>query len=338
MSTIIKIKDRDIMKNYLILILLCGASIIFIPLIMINRSDISPVASTTTAQPTQESISAEATDDTISVFRTVSNKAEEVSVFEYVCGSVAAEMPLAYNEEAIKAQAVACYTNALRQKQTSNGEKGDISDDTATHQGYIDEAQRKEKWGDDFEKYEKKLQSAVKAVENEALYYNGQLCVAAFCAISNGNTENAESLWGTKVPYLVSVKSEGDSLSPTYASTVSFSEYEFNKIIKSLQLSADSTVSLEDTIKITGKSKAGTVLTVELYGKSFTGEQIRKAFSLRSPTFTVKATKKAVTFSVSGYGHGIGMSQYGANYYAEKGWDYKKILEHYYTGVEIVKK
>ncbi len=323
------------MKNYLILILLCGISILLIPLAMVTRNTV-PVSTTTTYSQTQADKQATTQPpETISVFRTLTNTAEEITLFEYVCGSVAAEMPLAYNEEAIKAQAVTCYTNALRQKLTGNGEKGDISDDTTVHQGYIDKAERQRKWGTDFEKYEKKLQDAVKAVEGEALYYEGKLCVAAFCAISNGNTENAENLWGTKVPYLVSVKSEGDPLSPTYASTVSFSKDEFLKIAEKLGVEAKNLEDLANVIKNTKTSQSGTVLTSEICGEKFTGEQIRKAFSLRSPTFTIKTTKNAVTFSVSGYGHGIGMSQYGANYYAEKGWDYKKILKHYYSGVEI---
>ena len=326
------------MKSYLILILFCAISIIFIPLALVDKD--TTASTKTTATTTLESVqttTSTSPEDTISVFRTVSNKAEEISLFEYVCGSVAAEMPLAYHEEALKAQAVACYTNALRQMLISNGKNCDISDDTAVHQGYIDEAERKEKWGADFEKYEKKLQNAVKAVKGEALYYDNKLCVAAFCAISNGTTENAENLWGTGAPYLVSVKSEGDTLSPAYASTVSFSKEEFIKIAKSLKLDTKNITSLVDQIKITKKSDAGTVLKATLCGKELTGDEIRKAFSLRSPTFTVKATENAVTFSVSGYGHGIGMSQYGANYYAQKGWDYKKILEHYYNNAKIIK-
>jgi stage II sporulation protein D len=96
--------------------------------------------------------------------------------------------------------------------------------------------------------------------------------------------------------------------------------------------------NLKDSIKITKKSLSGTVLKITVGGKELTGEEIRKAFSLRSPTFTVKTTKNAVTFNVSGYGHGIGMSQYGANYLAENGYSYKDILEHYYSGTEIIKK
>lgn len=328
------------MKNYLILILFCAISILFIPLALMDKVDSSMY--NTTTLPVNESISepnSNEKEETISVFRSVSKKAEEITLFEYVCGSVAAEMPLAYNEEAIKAQAVACYTNALRQMNINNDESaGDISDDTSVHQGYIDESQRKEKWGDSFEKHEEKLKNAVKAVEGEALYYNGELCVAAFCAISNGKTENAKNLWGTAVPYLVSVDSKGDKLSPSYASTVSYTKEEFLKIVNASGAKAESTDDLTKAIKITKSSDIGTVLKAEINGKAFTGEELRKLFSLRSPTFTVKATKNTVTFNVSGYGHGIGMSQYGANYYAEEGYNYKEILEHYYKGVEIIKK
>ena len=326
------------MKSYLILIFCCAVSILFIPLIMIGaKPSQKPQASTTnsaTIITTQKSTKKE---ETISVFRTVSNKTESIPMLEYVCGSVAAEMPLAYHEEAIKAQAVACHTNALRQKSISKAQdKSHISDDTTVHQGYIDKAQRKEKWGEDFEKYENKLQKAVKEVENEALYYKDDLCVAAFCAISNGKTENAESLWNTPIPYLTTVESEGDALSPRYLSTLSFSKDEFNEIaikIKALENPAD---DLTDVIKITKKSSAGTVLKAEINGKEFTGEEIRKAFSLRSPTFKIETTNNTVTFTVYGYGHGIGMSQYGANYLAENGYSYQEILKHYYTGAKII--
>ncbi len=324
------------MKKYLILILFCAISILVVPTLVVTpKEGVNPIPQTTQQANNTTSQKNTEGNSTISVFRSLESKTEEITLFEYVCGSVAAEMPLAYNEEAIKAQAVACYTNAIRQKQLGNTKNGDISDDTATHQGYIDVEQRKEKWGDSFEKYEKKLQEAVKAVEGEALYYDNKPCVAAFCAISNGKTEDAECIWGTAVPYLVSVDSKGDKLSPTYASTVSFTNDEFLKIIEENGASIKNS-DIASSVKITEKSDIGTVLKVSAGNKSFTGEEIRKMFSLRSPTFTIKATKNAVTFSVSGYGHGIGMSQYGANYFAENGYNYQEILEHYYTGVEII--
>ncbi len=323
------------MKSYLILIICCALSILFIPLLMAKAEPTEKVQTSTTKAVTVTTTQKK--EDTISVFRTTSNKTESVAMLEYVCGSVAAEMPLAYHEEAIKAQAVACYTNALRQKSVSKAQdKSHISDDTTVHQGYIDKAQRKEKWGEDFEKYEQKLKKAVEEVENEALYYDNALCVAAFCAISNGKTEDSKNLWDTSLPYLISVESEGDTLSPKYTSTVSFSKDEFNEIAMNLKAFEKPADDLTDIVKITKKSSIGTVLKAEINGTEFTGEEIRKAFSLRSPTFKVKTTKDTITFTVYGYGHGIGMSQYGANYLAENGYDYKEILEHYYTGAKII--
>ncbi len=325
----------------MLLIILCAMAIIFIPLAMVN-GEISPdykgTNSNATAfqKDTTQEKSPSKNEETIAVFRTVSNKTINLTMHEYVCGSVAAEMPLAYEEEALKAQAIACYTNALRLKSTSdNKSNGDISDNTAIHQGYIDENERKKKWGKDFEKYEEKLQDAVNSVENTAIYYNDELCVAAFCAISNGKTEDAKYLWGTEVPYLKSVESEGDKLSPGYASTLSYSKSEFTKLIKNEKNKTDNINTLKNIIKTTKKSPSGTVLKCEINGNEYTGEEVRKLFSLRSPTFTVKSTDSAITFSVSGYGHGIGLSQYGANYLAQQGYSYEEILKHYYTGVEI---
>ncbi len=327
------------MKKYFILIILAAISCVSVPVALIKDS--TSVSYITPKETTSEETVSETenhSQETIEVFRTVGNETVDMTLFEYVCGSVAAEMPLAYHEEAIKAQAVACYTNALRLKNSQNdSQEGDISDDSKIHQGYIDETERREKWGADFEKYEQKLQAAVKSVENEAIYYNGELCVAAFYAISCGKTEDAENIWGSKVPYLKSVKSEGDKLSPHYASTVSFNKKDFIKSAKSLHISESEISKLKNSVKITEKSDSGTVLSATVCGKTFTGEEVRKAFSLRSPVFTVKTTADTVTFSVSGYGHGVGLSQYGSDYMARQGATYKEILEHYYTDIEINK-
>ena len=322
------------MKKYVILIILAAISCVCVPTAII-KEPASPLTTEEQTTSTEATIKTNDTD-TISVFRTMGNETVNMSLFEYVCGSVAAEMPLAYHEEALKAQAVACYTNALRLKKSkNNSEEGDISDDIGIHQGYIDETQRREKWGNDFEKYETKLQKLVKDVENEALYYDNELCVAAFHAISCGKTEAAENIWGTDVPYLKSVKSEGDKLSPQYATTLSFNKEDFIKCAKNLDIEKNDIKKLKNSIKINEKSPSGTVLQATLCGKSFTGEQIRKAFSLRSPVFTIKTTADTVTFNVSGYGHGVGLSQYGADYLARQGNTYKEILEHYYTGAKV---
>ena len=320
------------MKKFLSLILIAAIVIIILPVAVlkdkINVDENTSVSQTSTTEAPKST-------NTLTVFRSVSGENVKIDFFEYVCGSVAAEMPLSYHEEALKAQAIACYTNALRLKTLSESDATyHISDDSSVHQGYLSEAQRKEKWGEDFEKYESKLESIVKSVENLAVYYNNELCIAAFHAICSEKTENAEIIWGNKVPYLVSVKSVGDNLSPQYSSVVIFEKNEFIEITKSLTKNKN-IKSLKDLIEIKETSKAGTVLEVSLNKESLTGDEIRKAFSLRSPVFTIKTTEKAVTFNVTGYGHGVGMSQYGADFMARQGSTYEEILKHYYKGVEI---
>lgn len=320
------------MKKFFALIILSAITITFLPIALLKENLTSEESAffsqTSTTQPTEN-------NNTLTVFRSVGKENIEIDFFEYVCGSVAAEMPLSYHEEALKAQAIACYTNALRLKKSSqNTDTYHISDDSSVHQGYLSIDQRKEKWGDDFSKYENKLKNIVKSVENLAIYYNDELCVAAFHAICSEKTENAENIWGEKVPYLVSVKSIGDTLSPQYSSVVAFEKDEFIKIAENLTGNKN-IKNLKNIIKIKEKSKTGTVLEATIDKKTFTGEDIRKAFSLKSPVFTVKVTEKTVTFNVTGYGHGIGMSQYGADFMARQGSSYEEILKHYYKGVEI---
>jgi stage II sporulation protein D len=331
------------MKNYVVSIIFIFISLIITPLFIIRGSTTDSNAfdntnQTTAIETTSKSSDTTTNDDSITVFLSNQNKNITMSEFEYVCGSVAAEMPLAYHEEALKAQAVACYTNCLRLKNSNNKEESngaDISDDISVHQGYITEDERKEKWGDDFNKYESKLRSIVTDVLGEYITYDEKICVAAFSAIYTGTTETAENVWGSKTPYLVSVKSEGDKLSPTYSSTVTFSKSQFISIMKDLGVSIDSKADLTEIIGKPKATKAGTVLTIKINSKEVTGSNMRQAFSLRSPAFKITATENEVTFNVSGYGHGVGMSQYGADYMARQGSTYDEILKHYYKGVEI---
>ena len=325
------------MKRYLTLIILTFFVMTIIPAALLKENiELPNKEETLSRQP--EPASAQATkENVISVFRSTQNKTIEMDFFEYVCGSVAAEMPLSYHEEALKAQAIACYTNALRLKNSGiYSENAHISDDSSVHQGYLNEAQRKEKWGENFEKYEAKLKALVKQVEGKALYYNNELCVAAFFALCSGTTENAENVWGEKVDYLVSVKSIGDSLSPQFTSQTSFEKKEFLSILNSLEIKTDNIKDLSSIIKITEKTKAGTVLKLKINGKELTGEELRSACSLKSCVFTVECKKEAVIFTVTGYGHGVGMSQYGADFLARQGSTYDEILKHYYKGVEII--
>ncbi len=324
------------MKKFLTLVLLSAIVVLVLPVTFLKDNLASSEIPASADNITQSSTAPSQNSDTITVFRSVENENIEIDFFEYICGSVAAEMPLSYHEEALKAQAIACYTNALRLKTASkNTASYHISDDSSIHQGYLSEEERKEKWGEDFDKYEGKLKNVVEQVENEAIYYNDSLCIAAFHAICSGKTESAENVWGESIPYLVSVKSTGDNLSPQYSSVVIFQKQEFLEHAEALGVDADVS-SLKNIIKITETSKSGMVLNATVNKKEFTGEEIQKAFSLKSAVFTVECTKNSVTFNVTGYGHGVGMSQYGADFMARQGSTYEEILKHYYKGVEII--
>ncbi len=333
------------MKNYLISIVFIFISLIITPVALLsggvvsqNNTIIAVEQTTSDKVENTKKTDSDTPEDSITVFLSDTKENLAVSEFEYVCGSVAAEMPLMYHEEALKAQAIACYTNSLRLKNSKNksGINGaDISDNPATHQGYLTREERKEKWGEDYQKYESKLETIVKAVEGEFLTYDNEYCLCAFSAICTGTTESAENVWGEKIPYLVSVKSSGDTLSPQYSSTNTFTKSQFISIMKDLDISINSKANLEEIIGKTKTSKAGTVLKIEINKKNLTGEQIRSAFSLRSSAFKITATENEVTFKVSGYGHGVGMSQYGADFMARQGSTYDEILKHYYKGAEI---
>ena len=324
------------MKKYIITVFLALIIMTAAPAIVLGTPKNDVKSSELEVEINSEAAPNAADDDSvITVFISADEKSTELSAFEYVCGSVAAEMPVTYADEALKAQAVACLTNALRMKKSGGVNGADITDDSAVHQGYMSLEARREKWGDDYEKYEQKLEKAVKAVEGKALYYKGELCIAAFSALSSGTTESAENAWGENVPYLVNVQSKCDRLSPYYSSAVTYDAAQFSECVKALGIDCKDTQKLTDAVKILEISDAGTVLKAEIGGSEFTGAEIRAAFGLKSPCFAVQCAESSVTFSVSGYGHGVGMSQYGADYMAKQGRTYEEILAHYYKGAKV---
>ncbi|MBQ2841594.1 MAG: stage II sporulation protein D [Clostridia bacterium] len=275
----------------------------------------------------------------ISVMSSSTGKIERVGMREYVVGCVAAEMPAEYHTEALKAQAAACYTYAKKTCEQNEKHKdsdlgdADITDSHETHQGYLSKNLRKEKWGEKFNEYEAKITAAVDEVFGYYLTYNGKTALAVYHAISAGTTQSAETLWGSEIPYLVSVESAGDRLSPDYISTYKFSENEFKKAAKECgaKLSGDS----EEWIKKTEKDDSGYVTSVTLGAQKISASKIREKFNLRSLCFDIDYSDGEFVFTCYGYGHGVGMSQYGADYMARQGFSWREILEHYYPGTEL---
>ena len=330
------------MKNmYLIIVLVLTMSFLILPLLATEKSE----KDTSKASSENGTSNLEEKGDTsnlrlenlseIKLYLCEEEKTVTLKKNEYVLGVVAAEMSIENNIEALKAQALAAYTYAYR-KHLQNSESGDydLTNDPTLDQASLDDAGRKAKWGDKFEENQNKLKSAVDAVINQLIVHNSQPILAAYHAISAGKTETAKNVWGTDYPYLQSENSVADLLCGEFYSEVTVAKEEF--LTKLTEIGATNAKEAEKIIGESKKSDSGTVLNITLCGKSFTGAQIREAFELRSAAFDLVLKENNLIFTVSGYGHGVGMSQFGANYMAQQGSDYKEIISAYYRGVQIV--
>ena len=267
-------------------------------------------------------------------FRLKDKDSGEISVItarDYILGVVSAEMPASYHIEALKAQTVAAYTFALWRKNENKKEDFDITSDSNLDQAYINKEGRSKKWGEKEGEYTEKILSAVDSVLGQTVTYDGKIALTLYTAISGGKTENVKNLWGKEYPYLVPVESVGDLLSPNYLTTVEFKKEQLTE-----KLGKISDVPLKDWFSSPVYSDSGTVLSYKFGDITLTGKEIRSALNLRSANFDVTAKDNVFTFTVRGYGHLVGMSQYGANYMAQQGNSYKEILKWYYKGTEII--
>ena len=270
--------------------------------------------------------------ETVKVWMSASAKTVEYSVEDYIFGVVSAEMPALYEEEALKAQAVAAYTYYLVQKEGNKNKDYDITDDYNLDQAFISPEKAAEKWGDSAEKYGSKIRSAVKSVLGKRVTYNGKNATTLYHAISFGVTEKASEVWGGDYPYLVSVDSSFDKLNENYAVTTTIDAQGVKEKLAGLVEIKD--VSANCFGEIT-RTEAGGVKTILVAGSKLSGSDVRKALGLRSANFDVSFANGKYNFSTKGYGHSIGMSQYGAHYMAMQGKTYEEILLHYYSGCKI---
>lgn len=274
----------------------------------------------------------ENTPPTFKVKNTDTGEIAEVEVKDYIFSVVAAEMPALYHEEALKAQAVAAYTFALYRSGENKDKDYDITMQNTSDQAFISRDAAREKWGEDADEYENKIDSAVAAVENQKITYDNKIILAAYTAISAGRTESAENVWGSALSYLVPVESIGDLLCPDYLSSASFTVEQIKeKLCVPNKIESEYTSWFNEPVL----SDSGTVKSMDFGGVSLSGAQIRDALSLKSANFDVSFSDDTFYFSVRGYGHLCGMSQYGANYMAMQGSTYKEILEWYYTGCSV---
>ena len=278
-------------------------------------------------------------DETFRVLDCSTGQVTEMTMTEYVVGAVLGEMPASFHDEAIKAQAVAAHTYAVRrmkQQQLSPDPelKGAfISNDSTKYQAYFSPEQAAYFYGNDYEEYNSRITSLTEEVINELIVFDGEPIIAAFHSSSDKMTESAENIWGSAVPYLVPVENAENAIPSDAVFTAEELRARFSQKYD--------TVFPENTSEwfcIKSVSPSGTVLSLSAGDTILTGTEVRSLLNLRSACFTIKPSSdgKSFTFSVKGSGHGVGLSQYGANAMAENGMGYKQILTHYYKGAEIV--
>lgn len=319
--------------NRPVMIVLAGlvAAIIIIPSLIVFPYADEPV---TTKSVTLKQEPLEQVDDevvSVAVLRTESDKIENVPLETYVARVVASEMPAEFEIEALKAQSLAARTYVINYMLQQKEDESQNITDREQHQVYKNDAELREQWGEDYQWKMDKVMQAVNETKGEILTYEDELITPVYFSTSNGYTENSEEYWQTEIPYLRSVNSPWDEQSPKYKEQVTLS---FNDINTALNIDLQPGVmhSLEMT-RTTGHR----VKQLTVNGISFTGREIREKLKLPSSDFSIEQKGDYFIFTTRGFGHGVGMSQYGANGMAEEGKTYDEIIAHYYKGVTIDK-
>ena len=268
----------------------------------------------------------------------VGDAVEEMTLGEYLVGVVRAEMPASFEIEALKAQATAARTYTLYKIQSggNHGETADICTDSTCCQAYISEENARNNWGDQADAYEAKVEEAVRQTDGETILYGGVPILAVFHSSSAGQTRSSGEVWVSSLPYLQAVTSpEPSDNIPNYYSRAEFTAEEFREKFLASYPEADLSGDMAGWLKNAVTDSAGSVRTVDVGGVTVKGSTLRSVLGLRSACFEWEIEDEKLVFFVTGYGHGVGMSQYGANQMAKEGADYKEILTHYYTGVTI---
>lgn len=302
-----------------------------------------PVSETTLPPVLPVPQAGQVSNDVFKVLDTATGAISEIPAREYVIGAVSAEMPAAFHVEALKAQAVAVHTYAVRQQQkekltpTKTLGGADFSNNPNQYQAFFTPEQAKQFYGDKYEENTAKISAAVDAVLGEILTYNSEPIIAAFHSMSGGMTENSAAVWGSALDYLVPVDSAEDTAYPNFTETKTFTADELKARLSGAYADVDLGEDKSKWLCVIDRTTSGTVTSLSAGSKLLTGTELRTVLSLRSANFTVSTDGDNFTIVTKGYGHGVGLSQYGANGMAEEGKSYKEILLHYYKGVELTR-
>ena len=269
------------------------------------------------------------TNNTIRVKNEKTGQITKIPFEEYIKGVVAGEMPATFELEALKAQAVASRSYAMYQMTATKDKDYDVLN-TTSNQVYLTDEQLKANWKDEYTEKLNKIKTAIAETTGEYLTYKGQIVNAMFFSTSVGKTENSEEVFVSALPYLRSVDSIWDQDSPVYTDTYTFDLKDF---YTKLNLPYNEKL----TIEVTEKTSTGRTKKLKINNQELNGRDVATKLSLRSNYFDIVQNENKITITTKGFGHGVGMSQYGANGMAKEGYKYDQILKHYYQNTEIKK-
>ena len=277
--------------------------------------------------------------NTIKLLHKKTGQIEEIPIDEYLYGVVSAEMPASFETEALKAQAIVARTYTIYKMQNNSlkHENADICDDSTCCQAWISKEDRLAKWEQDkATEYWNKIVASVDSTKGKIITYDGKAINAFFHSNSGGKTETTLNVWGgNNYPYLQTVATSGEDAYSQYSSEVILTKEDFINKIREKHSNFVINFEEENCIQITEYTEAGRVKTVKIGNLEFSGVEVRSLLGLKSANFSISIEKDNVKFEVIGYGHGVGMSQTGADSMAKQGSTYEEIIKHFYTGVEI---
>ncbi len=277
--------------------------------------------------------------DKIKLYHKESDKIEEIELDEYLYGVVSAEMPASFEEEALKAQAVVARTYTIYKIVNNDGKhkNADICDDSTCCQAWISKEDRLEKWKkEERETNWNKIVNCVNSTQGKIITYNGKPINAFFHSNSGGETEAPIDVWGgSGYPYLKSVATSGEDAYSQYSSEVTFTKKEFEEKIKEIHSDFKINYEEDDCIKIEEYTDGNRVKKIKIGNLELSGVEVRNILGLRSANFKFEIINDEIRFEVIGYGHGVGMSQTGADSMAKEGSNYEDIIHHFYTDVKI---
>lgn len=300
-----------------------------------------------TKNPNNQKLANEEMVQYMNVYLSKEDRVVRLPLETYIVGVVAAEMPAHFHIESLKAQSLAARTYIVRRLMEGahldenewgkNAKRAHVSD-TIKHQAFLSDQSLRKKWGHEYAWKIKRIRQAVSATKGKIITYQGKPIYAAYFSTSNGWTENSEDYYQTEYPYLRSVSSGWDRESPKYLHQKQFTA---SQLVQAVKRETGKEISLEtgiqnSWIRVLEKTDGNRVAKVMIGDQVFTGRQVREALQLSSSDFTIQVKSDSVLFQTRGYGHGVGMSQWGANLMAKRGKKMTEIIDHYYQNVKIV--